>query len=475
MTGEDFELSSEQTADARGSSVTTAGHVDRVFRALVGRLPAMIYRCADDSQWTMEFVSRGAKELTGYEPEELIGNARRAYADLIVPWHCEAVCQDIQAAIDKHNAWTISYPIITADGGRKWVWERGNAILSPTGEVQALEGLIVDMTAEHEAEDSRQLVLEEWRRAFSAIADSVLLLDANGFVVQANAASAELTGREIVEIVGSSCHEVVHGLAVPHLDCPRLRALRSGEVETSVIRQGDAWLRLTFHPIKGPGGMVDGGVHIISDVTRDEQAHEELLTRTRRLQMSTEGLVALLAATNEAHEHSRPGHQRRVSELAGVIAQTMGVADDRVEGIRLAALVHDVGMNGVPPEVLAKPGPLSAAEFELVKRHARVGHDILVPVVVPWPIAEVALQHHERLDGSGYPEGRTADAIAFEAKIVAVADAVEAMAAERPHRPASSVEAASAETAAGAGTKYDADVTAACLRAVRDEGFSFSG
>ena len=104
-----------------------------MLRALMGRLPAMIYRCADDAQWTMEFVSAGAEELTGYRPEELVGNARLAYADLVVPWHCEGVCRDIQAAVDRHNAWTTSYPIVTASGERKWVWERGVAVLDENG------------------------------------------------------------------------------------------------------------------------------------------------------------------------------------------------------------------------------------------------------------------------------------------------------------------------------------------------------
>ena len=472
MNGDELALFTGQGSGAYGPGENVGEDREVVQRALIDRVPAMIYRCADDPQWTMEFVSAGALELTGYEPEELVGNARRAYADLIVPWHCEAVCHDIQAAIDKHNAWTVSYPIITAGGERKWVWERGVAVLGPTGEVEALEGLIVDMTAEHEADELRDVALDEWRQAFNAMTDSVVLLDESGVVLHANPATAALTGRDMGTIVGSPCHEVFHGLTAPHQDCVRRRTLQSGNVETSLIRHGNAWLRMTFHPIKVPDGRVSGGVHVTRDVTGEERARRKLRESATRREVVSEGLVALLAATSEAGETCSPGHQRRVSELAAAIARTMGLSDDRVEGIRLAALVHDVGMRSVPPDVLAKKGALSAHEFGLVKRHARVGHDILAPIILPWPIADVALQHHERLDGSGYPNGSTADAISVEARIVAVADVMEAMTADRPHRPAPGMDAALDEIAAGAGTRYDLDVCAACLRTARERGSS---
>ena len=124
----------------------------------------------------MEFVSAGAEELTGYTPEELVGNARLAYADLVVPWHCESVCRDIQAAVDRHNAWTTSYPIVTASGERKWVWERGVAVLDENGEVRALEELIVDMTPEREIEEALESALVEWRRVFDVMDESVMVL-----------------------------------------------------------------------------------------------------------------------------------------------------------------------------------------------------------------------------------------------------------------------------------------------------------
>ena len=151
--------------------------------------------------WSSSAPAR--EELTGYRPEELVGNARLAYTDLVVPWHYEGVCRDIQAAIEKHNAWTTSYPIITASGERKWVWERGVAVLDESGRAIALEGLIVDMTSEREAEEALDLALAEWRQVFDSMDDSVMVLDGDGIVLRANAATSGPGGLEMDEIVGA--------------------------------------------------------------------------------------------------------------------------------------------------------------------------------------------------------------------------------------------------------------------------------
>lgn len=240
---------------------------ERVLRALMGRLPAMIYRCADDAQWTMEFVSAGAEELTGYKPEELVGNARLAYTDLVVPWHYEGVCRDIQAAIDKHNAWTTSYPIITATGERKWVWERGVAVLDEDGEVRALEGLIVDMTAERDAEEEVELALAEWRQVFDAMDDSVAVLDADGLVLRANAATVVVSGLQLHAIIGAKCCDVFQSLGAVPGQCPRDLALLSGRTESLIVPHEGRLFRFTFKPAPVLEGRVTGGIHVVTDVT----------------------------------------------------------------------------------------------------------------------------------------------------------------------------------------------------------------
>ncbi|MBU1214579.1 MAG: HD domain-containing protein, partial [Gammaproteobacteria bacterium] len=155
------------------------------------------------------------------------------------------------------------------------------------------------------------------------------------------------------------------------------------------------------------------------------------------------------------------------------IAQKLGLDEDRIKGIRMGATIHDIGKIGIPAEVLSKPSRLTEIEMRIVHEHARMGYDILKEVRFPWPVADIAYQHHERIDGSGYPQGLKGEGIALEARIVAVADVVESMATHRPYRPALGISAAREEIVAGRGTKFDPQVVDACLQ-VLDGGFTLS-
>jgi putative nucleotidyltransferase with HDIG domain len=168
------------------------------------------------------------------------------------------------------------------------------------------------------------------------------------------------------------------------------------------------------------------------------------------------------------------GHERHVGLLAAAIAEDMGLESRIVEGIRVGGFLHDVGKIAVPAELLAKPTRLTEVEFRIIKTHPIVGHDILSRIEFPWPVADMTLQHHERLDGSGYPHGLTDDEIILEARILAVADVVEAMRSHRPYRPAIGADRALEEIEKGAGRIYDARVVAACVRLLREGRFQFT-
>jgi putative two-component system response regulator len=165
------------------------------------------------------------------------------------------------------------------------------------------------------------------------------------------------------------------------------------------------------------------------------------------------------------------GHERRVAELAAAVATEMDLPAFTVEGIHFGALIHDLGKIQVPAEILSKPTRISPVEFELIKGHAQAGYEILKGIEYPWPVAEMARQHHERLDGSGYPRGLKGDDILLEARVLAVADTVEAMASHRPYRPGLGIDKALAEIKRGRGSIYDPLVADACLRLFRDKGY----
>ncbi len=199
---------------------------------------------------------------------------------------------------------------------------------------------------------------------------------------------------------------------------------------------------------------------ISSEQRRTEEELRSSLQKLRRVLSQT---VNALASSLEKRDPYTAGHQQRVARLAHAVALEMGLPEEQAEGIRIAGILHDIGKISVPTGILTKPGRLSVNEFNLIKEHPQVGYDILKDIEFDPPVATSIIQHHERLDGSGYPSGMAAGDIIMEARILAVTDVVEAMASHRPYRPSLGVDRALAEIAAHSGTLYDPDVVKACL------------
>lgn len=208
---------------------------------------------------------------------------------------------------------------------------------------------------------------------------------------------------------------------------------------------------------------------IINLRARIEHEHQSALLRE-----SLEQSIQTIAATVEARDPYTAGHQRRVAELAVAIAQEMGMDEEQIRGIHFAAIIHDLGKIHIPAEILAKPGRLNEIEFMLIKTHSQEGYNIIKDVRFPWPIAETIWQHHEKLDGSGYPRGLRGDEIRLEARILTVSDVVEAMYSHRPYRPAMGIKAALAEIQRGRGIVYDSIVVDTCIHLFEEKEFTFS-
>jgi len=212
---------------------------------------------------------------------------------------------------------------------------------------------------------------------------------------------------------------------------------------------------------------------------RDVQEIREAKAQTeegyRQLARTLNQTVEALAAAIEVRDSYTAGHQRRVTDLAVAIAQKIGLSGEALQGLRVASIVHDIGKLAIPAELLSKPTKLTATEFKLIQSHPDVAREILGSVEFPWPVAVIVSQHHERMDGSGYPLGLPGDKILLEAKILAVADVVEAMVSHRPYRPALGVDAALAEIRAGRGARYDAAAADACIALFQTDGFQFEG
>jgi PAS domain S-box-containing protein len=245
-----------------------------------------------------------------------------------------------------------------------------------------------------------------------------------------------------------------------------LRILRPDGDARTIITIGEA--------LRDAAGNVTGLRGTTQDISGRKQAEEELLRHAEQLRRTVEGAVLAMSHMVESRDPYTAGHERRVAELTAAIGAEMGMAGEELTALRLAGTIHDIGKVAVPAEILSKPGRLSAMEFELIKQHSQVGFDILADVDFGRSVAEMVLQHHERLDGSGYPRALKGADILPEARILAVADVIEAMSSHRPYRAALGMEAALAEVREHAGAKYDAEVVASCVKLVEEQSFQFT-
>jgi PAS domain S-box-containing protein len=221
---------------------------------------------------------------------------------------------------------------------------------------------------------------------------------------------------------------------------------------------------------------LNGVPHCLSicrNITDRKLAEEQLRESLNQVRRAVGTTVQVLVATVEAKDPYTAGHQRRTTDLARAIATEMGLPFEKIEGIRLAGIIHDIGKINVPSEILSKPYKLSSDEYSLIKEHVRFGYDILQCVESPWPLAEIVYQHHERIDSSGYPRKLKGYEILIEAKILAIADVVEAMSSHRPYRAALGIPAALQEIENNKGKCYDYDFANACIRLFREKNYNF--
>ncbi|MBN2620591.1 HD domain-containing protein [candidate division WOR-3 bacterium] len=202
----------------------------------------------------------------------------------------------------------------------------------------------------------------------------------------------------------------------------------------------------------------------------NERKLKESLDKLGKALLNT---VTALATAVEIRDPYTAGHQRRVAQLAHAIARDLNLAKDKIEAIRIAATIHDIGKLNVPAEILGKPAKLTDAEYEIVRSHSQIGYDILKNVEFPWPVTQIVLQHHERLNGSGYPKGLDDGNILQEAQILAVADVTEAMLSHRPYRPAHSLNATLEELLKNKNTLYNSDAVEACIKLFKEKKFDF--
>jgi len=324
-------------------------------------------------------------------------------------------------------------------------------------------------------------VLHESEQKYRALvensSETIFSVDLEGRITYLSPAIETVAGYKPEELVGKKFALFIVAEDLPGLMVSfehTLSGMKEPYEFRIQVKDGSVRCVQTSSSVLFKDGRVAGIIGVLNDLTDRKRAEEQLKHSMERLQGAISGVIQAMAVTVEMRDPFTAGHQQRVSELAAAIAREMELPADRAEGIRIAGLIHDIGKVAVPSEILSKPSALPEPESTLIRIHPEAGFNILKNIDFPWPIARVVLQHHERLDGSGYPSGLAGEGIILEARILGVADVVEAAASHRPYRQAQGVEFALDEISRNAGVLYDSAAAAACLKLFREKGFAFS-
>jgi PAS domain S-box-containing protein/putative nucleotidyltransferase with HDIG domain len=235
------------------------------------------------------------------------------------------------------------------------------------------------------------------------------------------------------------------------------------------------WINMTLTPRFDENNNLIGILGIGEDITDRKKAEDDRNRSIEKLRKALQGIIHAMEITVETKDPYTAGHQRRTAELATAIAREMKLSEDKIESIHMAGIIHDLGKIAIPGEILSKPGELNDIQISMIKTHPRVGYEILKNIDFPWPIAQIMLEHHERLDGSGYPDGIKGKKINLESKILAVADVVEAIISHRPYRAALGIKSALEEIESNRGKLYDPEAVDTCGKLFKKDGFMFEG
>lgn len=320
----------------------------------------------------------------------------------------------------------------------------------------------------------RKLAEERYRSIFENAQEGIFWSTPEGRFILANQSMARILGYDSPEDLIDGVSDITSQVYVDSGEREEVfkRMEEQGFAKNNEIRlyrKGGSiiWISITMMPVRNDQGEILYFEGIAEDITDRKENLE-------RLRKTLGGTVQAIASLVETRDPYTAGHQRRVSDLARAIAAEMGLPNDRIEGLRVAAVIHDIGKMSVPAEILSKPTRLTNIELSLIKAHSQSGYDILKDIDFPWPIARMVIEHHERMNGSGYPNGLKGENLLLESRILAVADVVEAMASHRPYRASLGLEPALGEIEKNKGVLYDKDVVDACLRLFREKGYKLT-
>jgi len=444
--------------------------------------------CVYDTEGQIVYMNRKFRDLVDY-PDEVLKNMN--ISDLAIDRHKKRIRERMRSHLDegKERSWEL--PIRGRNGSEFTVIAKTSPLYQKerlVGGILLVEDITERIQAEAEVRESQRLLAD----TIESLPDATMVIDRKGQVLYWNREMVEMTGFLATDMVGKSDYEyalpfygVRRPILIDMIVDPRVRfenqytyVHKEGKVLFTETKTGKLkgkerilWGRAT--PLFNTRGQIVGAIESVRDITDRKEAEDDLKKSHERLEAIFSGTVSALAVTTEKRDQYTAGHQHRVAMLACAIAKEMGLSAKMIDDIKIAGTLHDIGKLYVPLDILSQTGKLTDIEQLFVKTHPAAGYDIVKSIPFDGPIADIILEHHERMDGSGYPQGLKGEGILLEARVLSVADVVEAMASHRPYRPALGIDKALEEIQSNAGRLYDENVVNACVRVVKNNKFEF--
>jgi len=416
-------------------------------------------------------VNDTALKLIGLPGEQVIGFVCHKFICPAEENNCPIL--DLGKTVDSSER-----VLLTAEGKRKNIIKTVVPV-ELRGRKYLIESF-VDITERKKAEEGLRVSEENFRRSLEESPLGVRVVSAEGETLYVNRTTLDIFGCDSIEEWQTTptvkrYTEQSYAEFKVRRKKRRLDKDASPEYEIDIVRK-DGEVRHLY--VWRTRVLWNGKEHYqlrYSDITDSKRSKKQLQETLDSLRRAIGATIQVMVSAVETRDPYTSGHQIRSADLARAIATEMGLPQEKIDAIRMAGSIHDIGKIAVPAEILSKPTKLRDFEFRMIMFHAQAGYDILKDIEFPWPLAEIVYQHHERMDGSGYPRNLKGEEICIEARILAVADVVEAMASHRPYRPALGIDAALKEIENNRGTHYDIDVVDACLRKFREQGFQLEG
>jgi PAS domain S-box-containing protein/putative nucleotidyltransferase with HDIG domain len=472
----------------RKKAETALQDSERRSRLLAGSASDVIW--VTDMKLRVTYVSPSVTSLFGYSVEEAMAGG---LAQGLTPASLEAATADLAKALaekgEPNKATELPRQEIEVrrkDGSTAWAESRSIFIRGPDGQPVEIIGVLHDITERKRADQAMRDSEARYRLLAENLSDVIWTMDTNLKYTYVSPSVTHMRGYTVEEAMAQPLEDnltLASAEAAMRIMAEEDAKEHTGQydpnrtitMEVELYRKDGStvWAENAVTYLRDSSGQVTGYLGVSRDITESREATKQLERSFRNLERAMNGTVQAIALTVESRDRYTAGHQKRVAQLGCAIARKLGFTSDQIQAIRIAGLLHDIGKISVPQEILSKPVKLTDIEFRLIKAHSQTGYDILKSVEFPWPIADIVVQHHERMNGSGYPSAIREDKLLMEARILGVADVVEAMSSHRPYRAPLGIDKALEEISRNSGILYDPSVVDACVWVFSEEGFEF--